>query len=97
MLRAERVDVSCARSRQERAAATADGHAGDVNRAFFDLDEIHRETLLLLLIEQLPKEKTARLMDVSVATMNVRLMQARNALKYALAVNNKSLAYKVNH
>lgn len=56
-----------------------------VRAAIEGLPEIHRNVLLLRDIEGLDTEETARLLDVKVDTVKVRLHRARQALRTLLA------------
>jgi RNA polymerase sigma-70 factor, ECF subfamily len=59
---------------------------GELVRGAIDrLPEIHRNVLLLRDIEGLDAEETARLLDVKVDTVKVRLHRARQALRAVLA------------
>jgi RNA polymerase sigma-70 factor (ECF subfamily) len=53
----------------------------DIQKAFFDLSDDHREVLMLVAVEGLRYEEAASILDISVGTVKSRLSRARAALR----------------
>ena len=53
----------------------------EVQEAFHQLTEDHREVLMLIAVEGLRYEEAATVLDISVGTVKSRLSRARNALR----------------
>ncbi|ADP71926.1 RNA polymerase, sigma-24 subunit, ECF subfamily [Rhodomicrobium vannielii ATCC 17100] len=58
----------------------------EVQNAFLDLTEDHREVLMLIAVEGLRYEEAASVLNISVGTVKSRLSRARNALRAAIDV-----------
>jgi RNA polymerase sigma-70 factor (ECF subfamily) len=53
----------------------------EIQDAFLQLSEDHREVLMLIAVEGLRYEEAAQILDISVGTVKSRLSRARNALR----------------
>jgi RNA polymerase sigma-70 factor (ECF subfamily) len=53
----------------------------EIQEAFLQLSEDHREVLMLIAVEGLRYEEAAQILEISVGTVKSRLSRARNALR----------------
>ncbi len=84
----------------EQLAATAppaDDRLGaiDLQRAFERLSEEHREVLVLVAVEQLSYEETARTLGVPIGTVMSRLSRARQRLRVELSADDPPAAARL--
>jgi RNA polymerase sigma-70 factor (ECF subfamily) len=58
-----------------------------LTRAIYDLDELYREVVILRYYQDLKYEEIARVLDISVDTVKVRLFRAKEKLRKMLGEN----------
>jgi RNA polymerase sigma-70 factor (ECF subfamily) len=62
----------------------------EVQQAFHQLSEDHREVLMLIAVEGLRYEEAATILNISVGTVKSRLSRARTALRALIDIPSDS-------